>query len=475
MAEKRRYIFKNMICKRCGQLFMFENCSNEVSVYNHFVCWDCLKKDFTPCHSCGEWYTKVDRRLKEVEEEEEIKVCKVCLEDEAEYCTCKQCKKNFNIEKCTEVESVDGFVCEGCFSRHFRECSFCNGYYHRDRMREDENGNYACDECDVISCAQCYGFMRVDSDIHWVEEEAYCMNCYEYSFRLCDFCEEVFNRDNLFMFDGNQYCYDCGMSRDLPFQHNGRLIRQYHTRPPIKFYTLKGEKDRMKYGIELEVENVKESISNDVMSEKCWRIVRDFCWYNTDGSIRNGFEIITQPFTWGWYKENREIFVKLLSELRSNGFESYNPGTCGIHIHMSKEGFISDIHLFKFLKIFYDNYEFLKAISQRDSKSTCGGCQWGGKRERNDNLIDKAKAKRGFERYTAANLENENTVEIRIFRGTLKEESFFKNIEFVRSCVEFSSVTGVKDINVEKFVEFVGNERKSYGNLWGFLEKKWEG
>jgi len=231
----------------------------------------------------------------------------------------------------------------------------------------------------------------------------------------------------------------------------------------------------MKYGIELEVENVRESVTNNEMAERCWKIARDFCWYNRDASLNCGFEIITQPFTWGWYKQNRELFIKLLSELKNNGFESYNPGTCGIHIHISKAGFISDVHLFKFLKIFYDNYKFLKVISQRDNKSTHGNCQWGGCRERNDNLIDKAKAKRGFDRYTAANLENDKTIEIRIFRGTLKEESFFKNIEFVRSCVEFSAVTGVKDVNVENFVKFVGNERKTYGNLWNFLENKWGG
>jgi len=131
-------------------------------------------------------------------------------------------------------------------------------------------------------------------------------------------------------------------------------------------------------------------------------------------------------------------------------------------------------HLFKFLKFFYENYDFIYKISQRDERSTRGCAQWGGTKEYNDQktLLRKAKEKRGFGKYTALNIDHKKTIEVRIFRGTLNVGSWFKNMEFVKAVFEFSRLFGFKDVGVEEFKRFVGEERKSYGNLWKFMEKR---
>ena len=81
----------------------------------------------------------------------------------------------------------------------------------------------------------------------------------------------------------------------------------------------------------------------------------------------------------------------------------------------SKLSGVKDLRLEAFLDSNRD-FEFKKVIDNDSS------------------LIYKAKKKDGnSERYVAINLKNSQTIEIRIFRGTLNFNSFMKNIEFAHA------------------------------------------
>jgi len=128
------------------------------------------------------------------------------------------------------------------------------------------------------------------------------------------------------------------------------------------------------------------------------------------------------------------------------------------------------LHLYKFLKLFYENAGFIMAISQRRQQALK---EWASlENDDGSTLVYKAANKHGYARHTAVNLTNEKTVEIRIFRGNLSEQGFWKNIEFLHAAFHFTDAESVQNINPKAFTMFVKNEKKLYPNLCRFIADK---
>jgi hypothetical protein len=80
------------------------------------------------------------------------------------------------------------------------------------------------------------------------------------------------------------------------------------------------------------------------------------------------------------------------------------------------------------------------------------------------------------DRHEAINLMNKETVEFRIFKGTLKPQSFFKALEFCDALLHFcllgnNSISYCK--SVPNFIKYVEENRKDYPHLWAFICAKW--
>lgn len=247
-------------------------------------------------------------------------------------------------------------------------------------------------------------------------------------------------------------------------------IRSYSYKPEPLFHQNKGEKNPMFMGIELEVENELEETTCKKMSKLVHDQIGDIVYMKTDGSLSNGFEIVSHPMTMEYINTNRERFKKTLEQLSSNGFRSYSSNTCGMHIHMSKESFTT-WQLYRFMEFFQKNKEFIVKLSQRDINKLN---KWAALSDDNtQDIVFKAKcAKKNqdrFSRYSAINISNRNTVEVRIFRGTLSPGSFFKNIEFCSALYEFTRDTTSTDLpSFKKFIE----NRQEFKNLAKFIKLK---
>ena len=80
------------------------------------------------------------------------------------------------------------------------------------------------------------------------------------------------------------------------------------------------------------------------------------------------------------------------------------------------------------------------------------------------------------ERSSAVNLHNRKTIEFRIFRGTLNTMCFAKNLEFVRSLIQWVKVTGLNTVKgkqgLESYLSFVSKNYNDYENLCFFLSRR---
>jgi hypothetical protein len=243
-------------------------------------------------------------------------------------------------------------------------------------------------------------------------------------------------------------------------------INSYSYRPSMKFHKLSNENENAPFfGIELEVERKN---SNGLKHKYMAGMIQYEHWYfKTDGSLTDGFEIVTHPMTFNYIQQNEKDFTNSLKLLVENGYNSYDANTCGMHIHISKNNFTT-WHLYRFLKFFVENKEFIVAISQRKMEKLK---KWANIEDDNDSsLIYKAKKKDGnSERYVAINLKNSATIEIRIFRGTLNINSFMKNIEFAHALFMYTKEN--KEISLDGFKMYIQSSC-DYSNLKKFINLK---
>ena len=247
---------------------------------------------------------------------------------------------------------------------------------------------------------------------------------------------------------------------------NSACINSYSYRPSMKFHKLSNENENAPFfGIELEVERKNSNgLKHKYMAGK---IDHEHWYFKTDGSLTDGFEIVTHPMTFNYIKHYENTFSDSLKLLVENGYNSYDANTCGMHIHISKNNFTT-WHLYRFLKFFVENKEFIVSISQRKMEKLK---KWANIEDDNDtSLIYKAKKKDGnSERYVAINLKNSQTIEIRIFRGTLNLNSFMKNIEFAHSLFMYTKEN--KDISLDGFKSYIESSC-DYSNLKKFINLK---
>jgi len=270
--------------------------------------------------------------------------------------------------------------------------------------------------------------------------------------------------------DGQEVCQRCAE------QGAERYIHSWDYKPPVKFFhaprETKNPNNVIHYGTEFEIINKSGELRNTVVAKMVTRAFGDVVYCKHDGSLgeyHGGFEIVTHPLTFKYIKENLSKF-DCIWELADRGFISHNSGCCGMHIHLSRNMF-SDFHTVKFLKFIYKmDKQFITMVSQR----TEGALRQWGNLDNRDNVVHWAKQKYNNhgERYTAVNMENRGTYELRIFRGSLRKDRFLKNIEFCDSAYNFTRTASQRNLSRENYIKYLKDNEKTYKNLIAFLKEK---
>jgi len=253
------------------------------------------------------------------------------------------------------------------------------------------------------------------------------------------------------------------------------LIHSYSYRPSPFFF---GE-GKYHFGFELEVEARGNGRYDGAMLVQ--NTLGGHAYMKEDGSLDDGFEIVTHPHTLEKYQTDFNWGV--LDKLKRDGYRSWNTTTCGIHVHVSRTAFgngdpwrlnVSNnmrsqmilqrqSHELRFMKLIYDNQRQVERISGRSS-------------DRYASFNDKGqllrKIKNGYQsngRFSAINTENDDTIEIRVFKGSLRKERVLSAIEFVHASVEYTRDIKVTTKNHAlswlKFTGYVAANAELYPNL----------
>ena len=295
------------------------------------------------------------------------------------------------------------------------------------------------------------------------------------------------------------YCDNC-------FKYNKCNVDNYHS-PSISTTFLKSaedkEEEKLFLGIELETtKGTTAYFDNDDHIEDIFYIRKNYkelkLNFEKDSSIGNGMEIITQPMTYKYIKENQDKFKDILNHLIESGNYSHDKGKCGLHIHVSRnalgnseteikqtieklmlfvETYRNNVELFSRRKHqqynqynaytipFHKSYGDTSLIKNEDYYKS-------GKLLYELNQFDSIGHSSVVNVNTGSSTTQGSTVEFRMFRGTLKYETFIATIEFVYNLINVCKNNMTSKISWNKVINYGGDFIKDYVNSLGIIDNK---
>ena len=179
------------------------------------------------------------------------------------------------------------------------------------------------------------------------------------------------------------------------------------------------------------------------------------------------------------YHQQKMPYKRITEIIANYGGKSHNCDSCGLHIHINKSYLQPELEL-NTLKLIYLYEKFwgqLVTISRRtESQLSAYAKRYNDNEIFTDNTIDNPHSKvrdlsRG--RYYAVNITNSNTVEFRIFRGTLKLVSLLACIELTHYMVNYVKYNDVYTVTRNSWTDFTsGIDVTAYPNLIEYLKSK---
>lgn len=313
---------------------------------------------------------------------------------------------------------TDTFICDHCRREH----------PHAELRIFD--GKHLCVSCLdelTVLCHHCGERIWRDNDFG-EDGIPLCESCRDNYYSYCRFCGQLVPNNELFYLanDDEGCCEQCYCSH-APSQG----VQSYYYKPAPVFY---GEGDRF-FGVELEID---EGGERDDHARRLMRIANGnglvHLYIKHDGSLEDGMELVSHPMTLSYHLKEMP-WASVLDEAIEMGYTSHQANTCGLHVHVNRTAFgeteMEQEDVIARILFFVENHwnELLRFSRRTRSQME----QWADRYGRKDDpkaVLDHAK-KNHFQRYRCVNLTNTETIEFRMFRGTLKLNTFIATLQMV--------------------------------------------
>lgn len=309
-----------------------------------------------------------------------------------------------------------------------RACSVCGSLHPVEELVEFDD-DFLCSEClrtETRVCEQCGERIWAD-DNAGDEETPLCQSCYDRYYTSCSDCGRTISNSDAYYDDedgDNARCYSCYCRH-----RSERVIRDYYYKPDPIFY---GDGNRF-FGVELEVDKAGESHDSARRIADIANGGEEYIYIKHDGSLDDGFEIVTHPMSLDFHKSQMP-WEAVLSKARDMGYLSHQAGTCGLHVHVNRTAFgdteaEQEEVIARILYFFEKHWEELLKFSRRTRRQLQQWADRYGLKEHPKDILKHAKGDHA--RYTCVNLTNEETIEFRMFRGTLKFNTLIATLQLL--------------------------------------------
>lgn len=360
---------------------------------------------------------------------------------------CQNCNKPYAVQRYRYRNGVARLFVTIVSDGRRNSQAWCQSCWDASADNEDTT-NDICNRCGTLLLSRTGDDLTTYSEL---TDEEVCYSCYENGID-CDDCGYT-------MYEGEYH--ECRWDDD---SDDDEGIHNYSYKPRPLFHGTAGPY----MGFELEVEAKSGDRDSGVRIFDRIDCSEQHYYLKTDGSLSYGFEIVTHPHN---LSEYHKLDWSWLDELTNLGFRSWNTSSCGLHVHIGLDAFDNEAHEIRFTKFIYDNERQAKRIAGRSSNYAAFDSK--GK------VIPKIKYKyRDGNRYTAVNVQNEKTLEVRIFRGSLRKERVLSAIEFTHAVCEYTRnmkiVPKAKPFSWLRFSAFVAANDEQYPNLFTIINETFE-
>lgn len=267
-------------------------------------------------------------------------------------------------------------------------------------------------------------------------------------------------------------------------------IDGYHSAPELNFFhdtTVDTEEHPLYLGLELEVDRGRadndddddNSDEDDTTGEKNTIAFSLFAkiasknkfYANNDGSLNNGFEIISHPLT---LTEHMKVdYARALQSITEFGFD--DEGNAGIHVHVSRAFFSESdseafIYAARMAYILERTWDSTFKFTRRNEYSIT---RWANVREiaksfRTVSVKDDATLTRLYRtqyesRYSSINNQRRGTFEFRIFKGSVDPVTVLATLQFVDNVARLAKKVTIDELQQVTFKQII--DFKPYNEL----------
>lgn len=345
-----------------------------------------------------------------------------------------------------------------------RICSCCG-----DVLDENDYGTWVgedllCESCvndECIVCNHCGDTVYVD-DSESDDNIYLCADCYNDYYRRCECCNRIIHNNGTCWQNNLPYCESC-------FDDFEDEIEGYSYKPDPIFY---GD-SYLYFGVELEVDKGGKDGENARTLKDIVNVRNEHIYIKSDSSLNDGFEIVSHPMTLD-YHMNEMDWESVLHEAVNMGYRSHQTETCGLHIHVNRDSFgenqaEQEEIISRILFFIEKNWNEIFRFSRRNEYNMNRWSARYGYEKSGKEILQKAKDTGN--RYVAVNLRNYHTIEFRLFRGTLKYNTFIATLQLISEICRVALLFSEEEIDKMSWSVFV-RDMNCYPELVQYLKER---
>lgn len=263
----------------------------------------------------------------------------------------------------------------------------------------------------------------------------------------------------------NSYEFEIEYFRSFVSNRSKTYIHQFNYVPKYIKHFMPGESEdtTLLLGAEIEVggnNNISSDNDKNSTVKKCIQIMNgsdsdeeNLIYSTHDSTVQIEFD--TMPCSLEFHK-NKMNYREMFEYLDKEGYKGHDCETAGLHIHanrsyLGKSRISQELVISKILYILEKFNDEICVIARRDNDYS----EFAGEKQNEDSIVElygkyKDKGKRA-----ALNLQHKDTIEFRMFKSTLKYETFILTLEFVKDIIDYAKSVDIEEIELAKWSDLM--------------------
>lgn len=259
--------------------------------------------------------------------------------------------------------------------------------------------------------------------------------------------------------------WDRGFINNIILNKTKTYIHQFNYIPKYIKHFMPGESEdtTLLLGAEIEVggnNNISSDNDKNSTVKKCIQIMNgsdsdeeNLIYSTHDSTVQIEFD--TMPCSLEFHK-NKMNYHEMFEYLDKEGYKGHDCETAGLHIHanrsyLGKSRISQELVISKILYILEKFNDEICVIARRDNDYS----EFAGEKQNEDSIVElygkyKDKGKRA-----ALNLQHKDTIEFRMFKSTLKYETFILTLEFVKDIIDYAKSVDIEEIELAKWSDLM--------------------